>query len=226
MIPTTSVFGNAKEYDTQGQIVQELRNLSRIHGIPIISPTQNQRDSEDVTKIQSNKLIGDSYKKIRYSDFIYMMRMRNDKNFLSEGVREQVIVKKKPQDGMPQDTISPEVLSHKDKISEILVPLEIKITKSKDSEKDQSRYLLFCKENLKIYNNIDEYLKDAPSLKSNSDKLDKDIESMISHAISHVVTTDFGDMSSEINNLTTNSKNAVFDTDVIFQPEPTDGMFH
>jgi len=58
MIPTTSVFGNAKEYDTQGQIVQELRSLSRIHGIPIISPTQNQRDSEDSTKMQSNRLIG------------------------------------------------------------------------------------------------------------------------------------------------------------------------
>ncbi len=191
MVPTTSVFGNMKEYDTQGQIVQELRNLSRIHGIPVISPTQNQRDSEDVTKMQSNKLIGDSYKKIRYSDFIYMMRMREDKNFLSEGVREQVVIKKKTADGMPQDSVSPEILAIKDRLVDVLVPLEIKITKSKDSEKNKSRFLLFCKENLRIYNNIDEYIKDAPMLKQASAKLEKDIDLLINQAITSVVQTDF-----------------------------------
>ena len=195
MVPTTSVFGNMKEYDTQGAIVQELRNLSRIHGIPIISPTQNQRDSEDVTKLQSNRLIGDSYKKIRYADFIYMMRMREDKNFLSEGVREQVISKKKTTDGMPQDSVSPNVLAIKDKLADVLVPLEIKITKSKDSEKNKSRFLLFCKENLRIYNNIDEYIKDEPMLKVASNKLEKDIDLLINQAITSVVATDFMELS-------------------------------
>jgi len=195
MSPTTSVFGNLKEYDTQGQIVQELRNLSRIHGIPVISPTQNQRDSEDVTKLQTNKLIGDSYKKIRYSDFIYMLRMREDKNFLSEGVRDQVIVKKPALNGVPQDSISPEVLAVKDKLSELLIPLEIKITKSKDSEKNKSRFLLFCKENLRIYNNIDEYIRDSPVLKVNSSKLEKDIDMLINQAVANVVTTDFSEIS-------------------------------
>jgi len=180
----------------------------------------------------------DSYKKVRYSDFIYMMRMRADKNFLSEGVREQVVVKKKPQDGMPQDSISPEVLAIKDKISDVLIPLEIKITKSKDSEKDQSRFLLFCKENLKIYNNIDEYIKDAPSLKTNSDRLDKDIEMMVNQAISHVVTTDFGEAPDV--GIVANPKDVVFPDDSvfqgfndinninnpIFQQEPAGGMFH
>ncbi len=194
MSPTTAVFGNKSEYDSQGAIVQELRNLSRIHGIPVISPTQNQRDSEDVTKLQSNKLIGDSYKKIRYSDFIYMMRMREDKNFLSEGVREQVVTKKKSADGMPQDSVSPEVLAIRDKLSDVLVPLEIKITKSKDSEKNKSRFLLFCKENLRIYNNIDEYIKDAPMLKTASSSLERDIDLLVNQAITSVVSTDFMEM--------------------------------
>ena len=138
MTLTTSVFGNAKEYDTQGQITQELRILSRIHGIPVISPTQNQRDSEDVTKLMTNKLIGDSYKKIRYSDFIYMLRMREDKNFLSEGVREQVVIKKQASEGVIPDAVSPEILSIKDRLYDTLVPLEVKITKSKDSEKNKN----------------------------------------------------------------------------------------
>ena len=194
MTPTTSVFGNKSEYDSQGQVVQELRTLSRIHGVPIISPTQNQRDAEDSTKMQSNRLIGDSYKKVRYSDFIYMMRMREDKNFLSEGVREQVVIKKK-NDNLPQDAVSPEILAIKDKLSEVLVPLEIKITKSKDSEKNQSRYLLFCKENLRIYNNVDEYMKDSLPLKTVSAKLEKGIELLVNQAITSVVASDFMDMS-------------------------------
>lgn len=221
MIPTTSVFGNMKEYDTQGAIVQELRNLSRIHGIPVISPTQNQRDSEDVTKMQSNKLIGDSYKKIRYSDFIYMMRMREDKNFLSEGVREWVIAKKQPN----EDTASPEVLAIKDKLSDVLVPLEIKITKSKDSEKNKSRFLLFCKENLRIYNTIDEYLKDSILLKNNSVKLEKDIDLLVNQAITSVVTTDFMEMSPVASGLMDLTPPPQIDVDQVFQQDMSH-MFH
>ena len=139
-------------------------------------------------------MIGDSYKKIRYSDFIYMMRMRDDKNFLSEGVREQVVLKKKSSDGILYDSVSPEVLAIKDKLADVLVPLEIKITKSKDSEKNRSRFLLFCKENLRIYNNIDEYIHDAPMLKTNSSRLERDIDLLINQAITNVVTTDFIDI--------------------------------
>jgi hypothetical protein len=224
MTPTTSVFGNAKEYDTQGQITQELRILSRIHGIPVISPTQNQRDSEDVTKLMTNKLIGDSYKKIRYSDFIYMLRMREDKNFLSEGVREQVVIKKQATDGGVPDAVSPEILSIKDRLYDTLVPLEVKITKSKDSEKNKSRFFLFCKENLRIYNNIDEYIKDAPLIKIHSDRLDNDVNKMMNHAISHVITTDFNEPTTEENQ----SFDVVsgFDSSEIFQPEPAEGIFH
>ena len=202
--------------------MQELRNLSRIHGIPVISPTQNQRDSEDVTKMQSNKLIGDSYKKIRYSDFIYMMRMREDKNFLSEGVREQVVTKKKSADGMPQDSVSPEILAIKDRLIDVLVPLEIKITKSKDSEKNKSRFLLFCKENLRIYNNIDEYIKDAPMLKTASQKLEKDIDLLINQAVTSVVATDF----MEIPTIETGLADVLFtDQAKIFQVDNPSNLF-
>lgn len=121
--------------------------------------------------------------------------MREDKNFLSEGVREQVVTKKKTADGMPQDAVSPEILAIKDRLVDVLVPLEIKITKSKDSEKNKSRFLLFCKENLRIYNNIDEYIKDAPMLKQASAKLEKDIDLLINQAITSVVATDFMEMS-------------------------------
>jgi hypothetical protein len=223
MTPTTSIFGTLKEYDTQGMIVQELRNLSRIHGIPVISPTQNQRDSEDVTKIQTNKLIGDSYKKIRYSDFIYMLRMREDKNFLSEGVREQVVIRKRVQDGMPQDSVSPEVLAIKDRLYDVLVPLEIKITKSKDSEKNKSRFLLFCKENLRIYNNIDEYIKDAPTLKVNSSKLEKEIDLLINQAITNIVATDFMEIPQTTDGLVDVLQS---DQSSIFQPDGASSLFH
>lgn len=168
--------------------------------MPIISPTQNQRDSEDVTKLQSNKLIGDSYKKIRYSDFIYMMRMREDKNFLSEGVREQVVRVNKDHNSS-YDNVSPEILAIKDRLVDVLVPLEIKITKSKDSEKNMSRFLLFCKENLRIYNNIDEYIKDAPVLKTASAKLEKDIDLLVNQVVYSVVETDFMDMMPITNSL-------------------------
>ena len=144
-----------------------------------------------------------------------MMRMREDKNFLSEGVREQVVTKKKTQDGMPQDSVSPEVLAIKDRLYDVLVPLEIKITKSKDSEKNKSRFLLFCKENLRIYNNIDEYIKDAPMLKVASSSLERDIDLLINQAITSVVATDFMEMSPVASGLI----DLHTDQRQIFQPE-------
>lgn len=172
----------------------------------------------------TNKLIGDSYKKIRYADFIYMLRMREDKNFLSEGIREQVIAKKQTTGGIVPDAVSPEILSIKDRLYDVLVPMEVKITKSKDSEKNKSRFFLFCKENLRIYNTIDEYIKDAPMIKILSDKLDKDVNNMINHTISQIVTTDFIEPDQESDSSFVSIDN--FEDNGIFQPEPTDGIFH
>lgn len=172
----------------------------------------------------TNKLIGDSYKKIRYSDFIYMLRMREDKNFLSEGVREQVVIKKQASEGVIPDAVSPEILSIKDRLYDTLVPLEVKITKSKDSEKNKSRFFLFCKENLRIYNNIDEYIKDAPMIKIHSDRLDSDVNKMMNHAIAHVITSDFSEPATEEDQVFEPING--FPANDIFQSEPIDGIFH
>lgn len=182
---------NLKEYDTQGAIVQEIRTLTRIHKIPIIVPTQNTRDSEDLTKMISNRVIGDSYKKVRFADFIYMMRMRNDKNFLSEDVRPHVVPKKKDVNtGQYVDDLNQTILSVKDKLVEILMPVEMKITKSKDSEKDKTKYLLFCKENLAIYNNVTEYMNVASEILSNSKKLENDVKLLVEQTLVNIATND------------------------------------
>jgi hypothetical protein len=52
----------------QSQIVQELRNLSRAHKLPIITATQNAKISENMNVSLDNSQIGDSYKKVRYAD--------------------------------------------------------------------------------------------------------------------------------------------------------------
>ena len=183
---------NGDEYTKQGAIVQEGRTLSRIHKIPIIIPTQNSKSSENVTTMQSNQQIGDSYKKIRFSDFVYMMRMREDLNFLSEFVRPNVIRKDPTQQGTQQN-ITPEILAIKDKLQSVLMPLEVKITKSKDSSKNQTKFLLFCSENLCIYNDVQEYLEDVPTIIANNNKLAKDINILLNHAIVNTVTENFDD---------------------------------
>lgn len=187
MSATINRFGGAvKEYDILGQITQELRNLARIHKVPIISPTQNRRESENVNTKLSNEQTGDSYKKIRYSDFIYSCRLRPDLNFLSEGVRHHVITTKHNPDGTVVDFISPELIKIKESLFQVLVPFEVKITKSKDSERDSMKFFLFCKENLRMYNNVDEYIKDAPIIAINSEKLEKDISILTNLAITSV----------------------------------------
>ena len=140
MSATMNRFGGAaKEYDILGQITQELRNLARIHKVPIISPTQNKRESENVNTKLSNDQTGDSYKKIRYSDFIYSCRLRPDLNFLSEGVRGHVIPVKHDANGAIIDYVSPELVKIKESLFQVLTPFEVKITKSKDSE-EKSRF--------------------------------------------------------------------------------------
>ena len=142
----------------------------------------------------SNADIGDSYKLIRYADFIYMARMRPDKNFLSEEVRPHVIPKKQGIDG---NIVDIDTMRFKDQLIDVLVPFEVKITKSKDSEKDQTKFMLFCKQNLRIYNNVDEYLRDAPIIKVNSDNLEKDVSTLTELAITSV-SSDFMEHSNVI----------------------------
>ncbi len=179
MAPIINKYTSIDDYNSHGLIVQEMRNLSRLYQIPVITATQNRRESENVTTTMSNMQIGDSYKKVRNSDFIYMCRMRTDLDLFSSPVKENILEGLNYED----DSIVNEM---RDKISFNLVPFEVKITKAKDSEKGATRFLLFCKQNLKIYNNLQEYLNDIKKLISNTNKLEHDIKILLSMAMASI----------------------------------------
>lgn len=174
-----------------GQITQELRNLARIYQIPVITATQNSKVSENTTLEMNNTQMGESYRKVRYSDYIYNQRMRYDLNAFSDEVKDYVF---KTGDNELKDD-SPEVLQFKESIIDNTVPLEVKITKSKDTGRNHYRYLLFCKENVKLYNSVEEYLQDAPMLKRNSMELANKINNMLNIATSSISTDGFDDPS-------------------------------
>ena len=188
MVPIINKFTSGDDYNAQGLIVQEMRNLSRLYQIPVITATQNRRESENVSTAMSNMQIGDSYKKVRNADFIYMCRMRSDLDIFNSPVKENVL---SSGINMPIDQ---KILSMSDKvrdqISFNLVPFEVKITKAKDSEKGANRFLLFCKQNLKIYNNLQEYLDDINQLINNSNKLTHDIKVLSSMALASSIQSD------------------------------------
>ena len=52
------------EYYTLGVITQELRTLSRLHGIPVITATQTSKIGDNVGQTLTNSMIGESYKKV------------------------------------------------------------------------------------------------------------------------------------------------------------------
>lgn len=181
MSPTVNTgYKNESEYHAHGQIVHELRTMARRYSMPILTATQNTRVSENVTKELTNDLMGDSYKKVRYSDYIYMMRMFFEKTFMDQDVREFVMPKKNSNSSNNQ--ISPEYLKVQNDLKDVLVPVQIVITKSKDDGKGAKRYCLFCKQNLKIYDTIDQYLEDAPSIKKNTKILEQDMDKLFNSA--------------------------------------------
>lgn len=171
MAASINRYSSYNDYDSQGQIVQELRALSRLYKLPVITASQNKREAENSMMEMNNNLIGDSIKKIRYSDFVYMCRMRKDLDIFSSPVKEHILEYNQIKNGLDNST-----LSIRDQLSSKLVPFEVKITKAKESEKDQVVFLLFCKDNLKIYNNLYEYLQDSKKIEYNSKKLDNDID--------------------------------------------------
>ena len=94
------------------------------------------------------------------------------------------------------DQISPEILKLQDQICEDLIPIEIKITKTKDAGKDEMRYLLFCKQNLRMYNDLGEYIADLPKLEHGSKRLAQDVNMLTNMAVSSV-SEDFADDSEQ-----------------------------
>ena len=73
-----------------------------------------------------------------------------------------------------------------------MIPFEVKITKAKDGEKGKTRYFLLCKQNIRLYNTVDEYLNDLNQLQINSTRLSSDID-----ALSQLVFSDLSVTSSD-----------------------------
>ena len=86
-----------------------------------------------------------SYKKVRYSDYIYMCRQDPTKDPFTPAVAKYVFDKDMY---TGPDQLSKDILLKKDQICSDLIPFEVKITKSKDAGKDARTYALFCKHNL------------------------------------------------------------------------------
>ena len=181
MKPTMASSGDT--YKDQGTITHELRALSRNHKIPILSATQNNKNSEDMRFKQTNASIGDSYLKVRYSDFIFMVRMNHTIDPFDKAVQKCCFL---PENFVGQDTIDPKILQLKDSICEDLIPFEIEITKTKEDGKGVIKYCLFCKKNLRIYDTINQYLHDMPAMIKKSDALLQDVEILKDMSISCV----------------------------------------
>ncbi len=177
MKPSTFSGNGYDEYNGQGAIVQELRAISRIYKIPIVSATQNKRESENLNSELQNSQIGDSYLKIRFSEIICMMRIRHDLDLFSSPVKEHIFTEDEIKNG-----ISNQILSMKDQLSKKLLPFEAKITKAKESSKNKTYFMLFCVDNLRIYNNLQEYLNDHQQIEFNTQQLNNDIDLLSSLA--------------------------------------------
>lgn len=167
MVPSDARYTNFNDYDNHGVITQELRNVAGEYGVPIITITQGKRDSES-TAAMSNTDIGDSYKKARYSDYIYMVRLRYDLNLLTECVREHVLPKDSDDANNLADINNPN--------SKDLVPFEIKITKAKDGGKNLLQYHLFSGANLRIYEMLQNFYNDIPHMQAQSQALANDVD--------------------------------------------------
>ena len=91
MVPSAMLHTNFNDYDAHGVIVQEMRAAARRLAIPFITITQNTRSAENLQQEMNNSLIGDSYKKVRFSDYIFMVRLRSDLDILSDAVKKDVV---------------------------------------------------------------------------------------------------------------------------------------
>lgn len=162
--PTSKYYTNSNDYDNLGTITQELRALSRLYGIPVLTATQTARSGDDEDINLTNNVMGDSIKKVRYSDFIYGIRIRSSLNIFSPGVAEKVF----EQNSEYNQAEDPKILAIKDTLINKLQPMEFVVTKSKEQGKFYRCFMLFCNENLRLYNNVNEYLKDVHQLEQNN----------------------------------------------------------
>jgi len=85
-----------------------------------------------------------------------------------------------------KDQIDPQILKLKDQICEDLIPFDSEIVKSKEGGKGTQRFMLFCKHNLRIYDNIQQYLDNISGLYTNSKKLNDDLDILTDMSVSSV----------------------------------------
>ena len=161
-----------RDYDAQGTIVQELRTISRAYKLPIITATQNRRSSE-TSITMSNEDIGDSYKKVRYSDYIFMCRQRRDKD-ITEWIGDKSIENSRYI--LSSFQLPPQYQLENLLNSDYLIPFEMKTTKAKEGKKDDHHSAIFFTGNLRIYESLEELSSDLPEFISNSSKLSADNE--------------------------------------------------
>lgn len=100
-----------------------------------------------------------------------MQRVRDDLTIFSPEVEKYIF-----KEGSELQSESPVILDSKDDLEKILKPLEMRVSKSKEKGKGFSRFMLFCTQNLRLYNTIDEYFDDLKELKSNARIIDKKVE--------------------------------------------------
>jgi hypothetical protein len=158
-------------YNSQGVVTQEMRNLSKQYSMPIVSITQNSKLSLNMQQEMSNEVMGDSFKKVRYADYIFMIRLRNDLDLMHEQVKHDVMFDADNGGGFASMPAVSE--------SEQLIPFEVKITKAKDGKKDINTFHLFSGVNLRIYPTYDEYTKDIQSINNTLDS-SSELESLMS----------------------------------------------
>lgn len=165
MIPSPNNGGssnksNSSDYVDQGKIIHELRKASRKYSIPIITITQNTRYSENSDNELDNSHLADSFKKARYSDSVFMIRQRPELDILNDTVSPDLMIDENLNfSNIPQDYLK------------TLIPFEVKVTKSKDGQKNQKRFHVFCHKNLRIYQNINEFISDIDICKTKSENL-------------------------------------------------------
>ena len=189
MKPTVYNYSSYKDYDALGVITQELRNISRRFSVPIITATQLTKQAEDLNIPLTNGLMGDSHKKTKYSDFIYMFRQVPTKNIFDAEIAQSVLDKNVfLKDGQ---TLVPQVQQLYDQIKTDLMPIETKITKAKDSGKGFKEYMILCLKNLRYYDNLSQYLNDIEPLVKQSDAIQRDINTIVQSSLSANIADDF-----------------------------------
>ena len=171
MAPSNSKYTDYNDYNTHGIITQELRNIAQEYLVPVITITQAVRGTENAD-FMTNDNIGDSIKKVRYADYIYMVRLRRDLQILSDEVKQHII---DPQE-LSQSITSTTFSDLQNQNNSRLTPFEVKITKAKDGDRDMMRYHVFSGNNLRIYQWLSEYYGDVVPMQQHSSKLTAEIE--------------------------------------------------